>query len=164
MDQRIEHARLGLLARNRLGSSGFGERAYAVEIAAGDRQFRSGVGQRKSRAAGRAAIAHQQHGSFRQPQPPLQRNRDSVGIGVGAAPLSRFSPHRVDRADAPRQRIDQVEIAQDLLLVRDGHAESGQRQLLGQHQKILELRRLHQKRQIHRIQTARLKRAVVHGR
>ena len=41
VNQHVEHARLGLLARKRLGIAGFGERAHAIEIAPGDRQLRA---------------------------------------------------------------------------------------------------------------------------
>ncbi len=51
-----------------------------------------------------------------------------------------------------------------LLLVGDGDAESGDRQRSGQGKKILQLRRLDQKRQVDRVQTMGLKRAIVHGR
>ena len=62
-----------------------------------------------------------------------------------------------------RQRIHHIQIADDLLLVRNGDAESGDRQRVGQRKEIAQLRRRHQERQIDRIDPPRLKGAVVHG-
>ncbi len=59
-----------------------------------------------------------------------QRHRDGVGIGVRAAPLAGFLPNCIDCADAPRQRIDDVEVPQHFLLMRKRHAESCQWQFV----------------------------------
>ena len=164
VDQGVELAAVHLLAQQGLGAAGAGQRSHAVGIASHDGNFRAAADQRIRRAASRSAVADHQHRRFRQTQLAGQRNGDGIGVGVRAAPLAGFFPDRVDGADAARQRIDHVEVAQDLLLVRNGNAEAGHRQRLGQDEKILQLRRLDQKRKIHRVHAMGLKRAIVDGR
>ena len=79
---------------------------------------------------------------------PAQRHQHSGGVGIGPTPLSGLAPHSVDSADTARQRIDGVEVANHLLLVRNGDAETGDRYFIGQHEKIPELQWRDQKRQI----------------
>ncbi len=92
-----------------------------------------------------------------------ERAGDAGGIGIGAAPFAGFAPHRVDGADPLGQRIHHIQIADDLLLVRNGDAESGQRQLFRQRKEIAQMRGRHQERQIDRIDAPRLKGAIVNG-
>ena len=128
VNHHVEHARLGLIARKRLGAGQRGQRAHAIQIAAGDRQLRSRGGQGERRAARRAAVAHHQHGALGDAHMPLQRNGHAGRVGIGSAPLPRFAPDRIHRSDAPRQRVHLIQVAQDFLLVRNGDAEAGQRQ------------------------------------
>src|ERR1051326_392515 len=93
-----------------------------------------------------------------------QRARDRLGIGIRSTPLAGLLPDRVYGPDAARQRIDDVEISQHLLLVRNGNAESGNGQAVAQREEILELLRMNQKWQIHRIEPARLECTIVNRR
>ena len=81
----------------------------------------------------------------------LQRPHNGGRVRVRAAPLARLSPYRIHRADAPRQRIDVVQIAHDALLMGDGDAEAGQGQIFGQLEKVPQLRAAHQQRHVHRV-------------
>ena len=97
----------------------------------------------------------------------LSRRRERTGdagrVGIGAAPLAGLAPDGVDGADAARQRVHHVEIADDLLLVRNGDAETGKRELGGQREEVAQAGRGDQERQIDGIHAFRLKCAVVHG-
>jgi len=66
--------------------------------------------------------------------------------------------------EAPRYRIQQIQITNDPLLVRNGHAESRKREFFSKRQKIAQVCRFNQKWQIHRVRAARLKRAIVYRR
>ena len=110
--------------------------AHAVGIAAHQGDFGAGIGERAGRAAGRAAVAHDQHRGVGKLQQAGERTGDAGGVGIGAAPLAGLAPDRVDRADAARQRVHHVQVADDLLLVRNGDAEAGERQLGGQREEI----------------------------
>ncbi len=68
MHHDVEMTLAELLADQRFGAADLGERAHAVGIAAHQRDLGAGIGERAGRAARRAAVAHDQHGSFRQPQ------------------------------------------------------------------------------------------------
>ena len=70
-----------------------------------------------------------------------KRPGDAGGVGIGAAPFAGLAPHRIHGADAPRQRIHHIQIAHDLLLVRNGDAEAGERQIVGQLKEIAQMRR-----------------------
>ena len=115
----VEMAGVELLAQQRFGAADLGEGAHAIGIAAHQGDLGAGVGERAGRAARRAAVADDQHRGFRQTQQARERAGDAGGVGIGAAPLAGLAPHRVDRADAARQRIHHVQVADDLLLVRE---------------------------------------------
>ena len=136
-----KRALLGLLAQQGLGAAEARERAHAIRIAAHDGNLGAGVDERAGRATRRAAIAHNQHRGFGGPHVPAQRHQHAGGVGIGAAPLAGLAPDRIHRADTARQRIDDVQIANHLLLVRNGHAEAGDRHFVGQHEEIPELQR-----------------------
>ena len=164
MHHGVEMAGVRLLAQQRLRPADFGQGAHAVGVAAHQRDLGARIRKCARRAARRPAVAHNQHRRFRQPQQPPQRQRYPRRVGIRSAPLARLAPHRVHRANAPRQRVHHVQVADDLLLVRQGDAETGQRQFGRHREEIAQVRRRHQERQVHRVHAARLEGPVVHRR
>ncbi len=68
-----------------------------------------------------------------------ERHQHGRGVGIGSAPFSGFAPDGIDGADTPRQGIDGVEVANHLLLVRYGDAETRDRYFIGEHEEVPEL-------------------------
>ena len=93
----------------------------------------------------------------------LERHQHAVRIRIRSAPLPGFAPDGVHRPDSARQRFHLIQVPDDLLLMRDGDAETVQRQILGHGEEIFELAGLDQEWEIARIDAARLERPVVHG-
>ena len=85
-------------------------------------------------------------------------------VRVGSAPFPGFAPNGVDCADAPRQRIDVIQIPHDFLLVRNGDAETGDGKLARQLHKIAKLAGGHQHRHIDGVDAAQLERPIVDHR
>ena len=119
-----------ILARARTRSA---LRAYEGDLG-------SGVGEGEGRAAGSAAVADDEHAGFREADEFGKRRSDAGGVGIGSAPLAAFAPDGVDGADAAGQGIDEIQITDDFLFVRNGDAEAGERQAFGEGEEVAELR------------------------
>src|ERR1035437_8374490 len=152
-----------LLLEERFGAADLAEGADAVGIAAHQGNLGAGVGKRASRATGGAAVADDQHAGVGDFEQAGERAGDAGGVGIGAAPLAGLAPDGVDGADAARQRFHHGQGADDLLLVGDGDAATGEGKFGGQREKIAQACRGDQKRQIDGIHAFGLKCAVVHG-
>ena len=163
VDDGVEVVGIELFLEKRFGAADFGEGADAVGIAAHQGDPGAGVGKRASGAPGGAAVADDQHAGVGDLEQARERPSDAGGIGIGATPLAGLAPDGVDSADASRQRIHHVQVADDLLLVGDGDAETGEGKLGGQREEIAQACRGDQERQIDGVHAFGLKRAVVHG-
>src|ERR1700736_339340 len=92
-----------------------------------------------------------------------ERHENRCCVGVGAAPFAGLAPDRIYSADAARQRVDDVEITNHLLLVRNRDTESGDGSFLRQREKIPELQWRDQKGQVNGINAACLESAIMDG-
>src|SRR5262249_42488653 len=121
----IEMASRELIAREGLGSAHLSQGADAIGIAAykGDpgARIRQGTGS----SSGSAPVADDQNRTLVEFEQTGERSGDTGSIRVGATPLPGLPPHGIDGSDPASERVHRIQIANDLLLVRDRYTETG---------------------------------------
>src|SRR4051794_38061039 len=95
---------------------------------------------------------------------PSQWLKNAINIGIRTSPFLTFPPNGIYRADALCNRLDNIQVAQDSLLMRNSDTEAGDWKSSGRLHPIRELRRWKKKGQIHGIDAAGLKSPVVNDR
>ena len=164
--QRVEMALVQLLAQQRLRRRRSWPARGRGRHCGPPGDLAPGIGSaRRPRCAPRPPLPTISTEAFASRTCRAERTSDAGRIGIGAAPFPGLAPHRVDRADAARQRVHDVQVANDFLLVRNGDAEAGEwAAWSASEKKSRKHAGRHQERQIHRVHAPRLERAVVHGR
>ena len=98
--------------------------------------LRARIGESAGCATGSTAVSRDQHGGIAQAEFLPERHRDAGHIGISASPFASLAPNGIYRANAPRQRIDYVQIAENFLLMGNRHAEARDRQFFGKAEEI----------------------------